>query len=83
MDNLAEDYAATKGTYVCMYCVPLNLSLNGSGWCNFSHPAAEILPLTKVDKAAYSAFRQPPVVRADDISPFYISGLSEIIDVTI
>eukprot|EP01036_Dinobryon_divergens_P031619 gene31619-41052_t len=59
MDNLAEDYAATKG------------------WCNFSSPAAEIMPLTKVDKAAYPAFQQPPLVRTDDVSPFYINGLSD------
>lgn len=45
MNDLAEDYAITKG------------------WCNFRDSTAAIIPLNKVDSAAYSAFRKPSVNR--------------------
>lgn len=44
MDNLAEDYAATKG------------------WCDFTHPAASVPYLIKVDPAAVKSFRRPPLL---------------------
>ena len=36
-------------------------------WCDFKEPAAAIPALQKVDKAAYEAFRQPPLKRSEGV----------------
>ena len=47
------------------------------GWCNFSAPAAQIRPLTKVDEFAYSAFQQPPLVKqSEPVEMYHVNGYS-------
>jgi hypothetical protein len=62
MDNLAEDYAATKG------------------WCNFSHPAAAIPTLERVDPGASAAFQQPALSRSFGAAGSTVGGGAATVD---